>query len=304
MSVYSRVVTKSGMTGTVTTNGCWGFLKENVAALAQRIVDDISEEAWMKEREHQRRYGFGSASLTYSLFVEQKNRQTLDRFGVAPNYLVDGIDSIIIENAAICDRQGWQMYTTLVNSYPRMFEGVTADPVSDTITVSFDQHYAIVYNQLRILKRIEECNSRWVTARVRNILHDAVVNHPDLSLFILDVYAVNGRAAWNDSNLFMLEHLSLDVMKGWVKKRDYHITPEDRYNPTLFASNRGGCYKIVRDDTEWDEERDEDVRTGNDFVGLMMEIDDVEPICSDELHPDLDYNLDDFLARTQLGGEE
>jgi hypothetical protein len=129
-----------------------------------------------------------------------------------------------------------EAYKALVGAYPKLFNCVTdVDFDTGEITVNYHEHYAVVYNVLRLLNKFRHTGDK---------AYQAMIDNPALSLFIIDFYEYGSRSV-DEAQVFTVSAVDHDVINAMVKKRDWFLTDSQRIAKVNNASLRDGCEKRV-----------------------------------------------------------
>jgi len=241
MSVCFRITCADGVTGGKITQGCWGSFKSN---LQQWAVNNLKKDyvpEYDREVRNFREYHdhLSPTDLQEGLLTRlgadaeeyKKRRLTMQgrSYNTPLESLATGITHITLENVTFDVISYNNAFDTLLAEYPKLFEGVEVDKGAKTITFSMDQHYAILYNQLRILKLFCEQES----SSELSVLRDAVAN-PELSFLLLAVYP-NNYVRLGDSAVIYASGLDMGAISRIIEERDWLTSEEDRVNPKFNA---------------------------------------------------------------------
>ena len=233
MSVFFRLICNDGTVGDNLSSQCWGFLKGNITENAEGFLKDMNEKEWARQEAQGKDYGdrwghYHYHPKTYTRFLREL--EEVKWKGVRWRALASGIHSIVIRRINFDDGA----FDVVLAEYPKLFKGILkVDKKRGEITVDFNQHYAVLFNQLRLLKAFKGLCSN--TAEL-------IVANPRLSIFLLDIYRYGSRTT-GDNIVFKTEHTTPSVIKEFEAFRDWK-GGKALDNPKLTASYRGGCEKV------------------------------------------------------------
>lgn len=232
MSVHCKLVYCDGTVGEGVDHGCWGFLKRGFKDAYSVYEKNTTDEAYDNYTRQMRLYG--NTATPKDKYMKDKFRSFIVNNGVTPDVMKTGLSSIIICKLALGTARG-KALLLIISEYPDLFKGITKiDEKKSEITVTTDQHYAALYNQLRVL-------SGYYTLEPR--VTEAIMDNPDLSIFLHNLYKQEDRAL-GSSTIFRADTLTPDGIKEFVQRRAWVLSEEDAIDPEFNALKRQSCAKI------------------------------------------------------------
>lgn len=232
MTVYCKLAYCDGTVGKKVDHGCWGFLKRSFKDSYTAYKKQTTDKAYEDNARYMRNYGHTPDSE--ETYMKKKLKSFIADNGVTPDVMKTGLSSIIICNLALGTAEG-KALLLIVSEYPDLFKGITKiDVKKSEITVTTDQHYAALYNQLRVL-------SGYYTLEPR--VTKAIMDNPDLSIFLHNLYKQGDRAL-GSSTIFRADILTPDAIKEFTQRRAWVLSEEDAIYPRFNALTRQSCAKI------------------------------------------------------------
>lgn len=273
MGVTFRIETNDGSIGDMKGRMCWGFLKEH-------DLDDLihaserfhSKDAYKDHVRVKKLYNPDHKPLAYKRWCDSRQTMLQQQAGLEIDAAKSGYKAIhnIIQEVSPLKMRA---LCVLLNTYPKMFTGVTVlDSKRGVVRVSCDDHYGIVFNQLRF---IEAFNWASITTLTK------MIQYPLLSLVLIDLYymdslRVGEKQVFNAHDTDMAKLVELSV------KRDWYVTTRLRGMTQHNMMQRGSCIK----------------HTGRVFSNMMGEGSN-NRVCSTD-SPILPLNRTAFLNQAPL----
>ena len=237
MSVTYKMISNNGTTGEERRKGCWGIFKYNWLKNIEDTLSRMNRESCDSDNDDRTRYG--NEPISYEQHLNNYQRELTSNTGLDEDAVRAGINSVIITGLNIREGEvNSDALDTVLKAYPKLFIGITnIDKERGEITLTLDQHYGILYNQLRTLKKFR-------AGYLKSVVAEEIAANPDLSIFLLDIYFW-GRSSGGDSTLFKVETLTLSPkhIQRMLTERDWILSDEDRANPAYNAMLRNGCMK-------------------------------------------------------------
>lgn len=277
MGVTFKVEAADGTLGESVKAGCWGNFKMS-ATLEQLIVNDKQQRsrvAWRQDMAQQERYTWmdGAGDSTYTQWLKTCRTTLNGAYGLTSKQASGGFKAVhhITHHMDYHGELKMEALEVTMKAYPKLFTGVTiVDKDEGRVRVSCDEHYAIVYNQLRFLEGLGYIGQHTSTYGLR-----AAIDNPALSFPILDIY-------WGDTlrigekTLFKMQGTGRTRMAKFIERRDWYIGELERNNPEYNMIVKGNCHKhessafsnIMYDGTgeDYQSDYDEDAEYGDEDI--------------------------------------
>lgn len=235
MSVSYRLVDNGGNTSSIIHSICWGRLKgmrfrvnskmKNLTAYCRRAFN----------RENRARVRSGMTRRGYDEYVDQLLSETRVFLGGLDIETAVKLGIRYVDFYPSCGGSMIRNIRTMIEDWSVMFDGCSV--IDDFVRVDCDKHYAIVYNQLRMLRNVTEIGARQ--------------HVPDKYLPVLAALnvSISGKKdfcfCYGDNQPINTQTFTLADMKTLLSTKDFILTDKQRNDKRNNMMYRWGCHKRV-----------------------------------------------------------